>query len=145
MCISLSACTVEDLQSNVSETELPVSSLVTPIPTATPVVTESPEPVSIVEATPEPKPIVESTPEPIIETEAPVVVEPEIEAPTNETQTTEVEAPVKEEPVAKLVWIPTNGGKKFHTKKSCSNMDDPIQVTQSEAIDQGFEACKRCH
>lgn len=44
-----------------------------------------------------------------------------------------------------LVWIPTNGGKKYHTHSNCSNMDDPIQVTKSEAVSQGFDACKRCH
>lgn len=43
-----------------------------------------------------------------------------------------------------LVWIPTNGGTKYHSKSSCSNMKDPIQVPESEAIDLGFSACKRC-
>ena len=31
------------------------------------------------------------------------------------------------------VWIPTNGGKKYHSKSSCSQMIDPILVTKSEA------------
>ena len=44
-----------------------------------------------------------------------------------------------------LVWIPTNGGKKYHSKSSCSNMINPIQVTKSEAIDQGFGPCGRCY
>lgn len=44
-----------------------------------------------------------------------------------------------------MVWIPTNGGTKYHSKSSCSNMKDPIQVTKEEAIKQGFEPCKRCH
>ena len=44
-----------------------------------------------------------------------------------------------------LVWIPTKGGIKYHTHADCSNMDGPIQVTQSEAEAQGFTKCKRCY
>ena len=44
-----------------------------------------------------------------------------------------------------MVWIPTNGGTKYHSNSGCSNMKDPIQVTKSEAVSQGFDACKRCH
>lgn len=44
-----------------------------------------------------------------------------------------------------LVWIPTNGGKKYHTHAGCSNMIDPEQVTKSEAEELGFTPCKRCH
>ncbi len=43
------------------------------------------------------------------------------------------------------VWIPTNGGKKYHSKSSCSGMKDPIQVSKSEAIRQGFTDCKKCY
>ena len=44
-----------------------------------------------------------------------------------------------------MVWIPTNGGTKYHTHAGCSNMEDPEQVTQSEAESRGFTPCKRCH
>jgi methylphosphotriester-DNA--protein-cysteine methyltransferase len=44
-----------------------------------------------------------------------------------------------------MVWIPTNGGTKYHSKPTCSNMKEPIQVTKDEAIKRGFEPCKRCH
>ena len=44
-----------------------------------------------------------------------------------------------------MVWIPTNGGTKYHTHAGCSNMKDPEQVTQSEAESRGFTPCKRCH
>ena len=44
-----------------------------------------------------------------------------------------------------MVWIPTKGGKKYHKSSGCSNMEDPIQVTKSEAISQGFDACKKCY
>lgn len=44
-----------------------------------------------------------------------------------------------------MVWIPTKGGKKYHTNASCSNMDDPNYVSLSEAEALGFTACKKCH
>ncbi len=45
----------------------------------------------------------------------------------------------------RLVWIPTKGGTKYHTKADCSNMQGPRQVTLEEAVSEGFTACKRCH
>ncbi len=44
-----------------------------------------------------------------------------------------------------MVWIPTKGGTKYHTHAGCSNMDNPKQVTQSEAESRGFTPCKKCH
>lgn len=44
-----------------------------------------------------------------------------------------------------LVWIPTKGGKKYHSKASCSNMENPMQVTREHAEANGFTPCKRCH
>lgn len=44
-----------------------------------------------------------------------------------------------------MVWIPTNGGKRYHRRSSCSNMEDPSYVTITEAINQGFTACGRCY
>ena len=44
-----------------------------------------------------------------------------------------------------MVWIPTHGGTKYHTRAGCSNMEDPKQVTQSEAESQGITPCIRCH
>ena len=44
-----------------------------------------------------------------------------------------------------MVWIPTKGGTKYHTKAGCSNMDNPEQVTLSEAESRGFTPCKKCH
>ena len=43
------------------------------------------------------------------------------------------------------VWIPTNGGTKYHSKSSCSKMKNPQCVTKNQAINQGFEPCKRCY
>lgn len=44
-----------------------------------------------------------------------------------------------------MVWIPTNGGTKYHTHAGCSNMTNPKEVTQSKAESRGFTPCKRCH
>lgn len=44
-----------------------------------------------------------------------------------------------------MVWIPTHGGTKYHTRAGCSNMEDPKQITQSEAESRGYTPCKRCH
>ena len=46
---------------------------------------------------------------------------------------------------ANYVWIPTNGGTKYHKSSGCSNMIDPLHVSLDEAIDRGFTACKRCY
>ena len=43
------------------------------------------------------------------------------------------------------VWIPTHGGKKYHSKSTCSNMKDPETVTLSKAKAEGFTACKKCY
>ena len=92
----------------------------------------------------------ESTTAPIKEatesaTEAATV--PTTEATTEpETEpTTEATIATNAESQAKMVWIPTKGGTKHHTKASCSNMIDPEQVTQAEAESRGFTPCKKCH
>ena len=43
-----------------------------------------------------------------------------------------------------LVWIPRSGSK-YHSKSTCSNMKNPIQVTLSEAKKSGYDPCKKCH
>lgn len=53
--------------------------------------------------------------------------------------------PTETETVGDLVWVPTNGGTKYHSNSTCSNMIDPIQVSLETATANGFEACKRCH
>lgn len=63
------------------------------------------------------------------------------------TRSTPVETPVPTPPPTRsemTVWIPTNGGTKYHSKSSCSSMKNPIQVTVSEAIATGFGQCGRC-
>ena len=46
---------------------------------------------------------------------------------------------------AVMVWIPTHGGTKYHSKSTCSNMDDPEEVTLEEAKARGFTPCGRCY
>lgn len=43
------------------------------------------------------------------------------------------------------VWIPTNGGTKYHKTSTCSGMVSPEKVTVAKAIELGFEACKKCY
>ena len=43
------------------------------------------------------------------------------------------------------VWVPTNGGTKYHSKSSCSGMKNPMQVSIETATANGYEPCKRCH
>lgn len=46
---------------------------------------------------------------------------------------------------ANMVWVPTNGGKKYHRTSGCSGMKDPEQVTLEEAENMGFEPCGKCY
>lgn len=66
---------------------------------------------------------------------APVVTEPAPAAP----------APAQPQQQEVMVWIPTHGGTKYHSRSSCSGMEDPQQVTLEEAQALGFTPCKRCH
>lgn len=43
-----------------------------------------------------------------------------------------------------MVWIPQSGSK-YHSKSTCSGMNNPTQVPISTAKAQGYEACKRCY
>lgn len=56
-----------------------------------------------------------------------------------------VTVPTHEENVGNLVWVPTKGGTKYHSKSSCSGMEGPMQVSVETAQRNGFTACKRCH
>lgn len=89
------------------------------------------------------QPVMETT-EPIVETAVPAV---ETTLPTApETTAVPTSAPMQQtEPTEELVWIPTGGGTKYHSKASCSNMDNPSHVTISQAIARGFTPCKRCY
>ena len=49
------------------------------------------------------------------------------------------------ESTSSMVWIPTNGGKKYHSHSGCSNMKNPEKVSLSKAKKLGFTACKKCY
>lgn len=42
------------------------------------------------------------------------------------------------------VYIPQTGSK-YHNNPSCSNMNNPSHVTIDEALNMGFQPCKRCY
>lgn len=44
-----------------------------------------------------------------------------------------------------LVWIPVNGGTKYHSKSTCSKMKNPEQVSVETAVARGFTPCKKCY
>lgn len=43
-----------------------------------------------------------------------------------------------------MVWIPKTGSK-YHSNKNCSNMKNPTQVTEEQAIARGYEPCSKCY
>lgn len=100
----------------------------TAAPTATPTATPSPTPaeppVPTPEATPIPTPVATPDPTPAVEAAA----------ETNSDTQNSV-----------MVWIPTNGGTKYHSRAGCSNMENPREVTLDEAVALGFTPCKRCY
>ncbi|MBR2401357.1 MAG: SH3 domain-containing protein [Lachnospiraceae bacterium] len=64
---------------------------------------------------------------------------------SSESDLTSVTVPIQEETVGELVWVPTNGGTKYHKNSTCSKMKDPMQVSVDTALANGYTACKRCY
>ena len=75
-----------------------------------------------------------------------IFVDPEVFVEPEQTVKPEpvIEVPPAQPQVA-MVWIPTNGGTKYHRHSSCSGMNNPSQVTIDEAQSRGFTPCKRCY
>lgn len=61
-----------------------------------------------------------------------------------ETTTTTITTTAKAPTQTAMVWIPQSGSK-YHSKAGCSNMKNPSQVSKDEAINAGYEPCKRCY
>lgn len=61
------------------------------------------------------------------------------------TSNTEVVVPSTEDTQGNLVWVPTKGGKKYHSKSSCSGMEEPMQVTKEHAEANNYTPCKKCY
>lgn len=83
---------------------------------------------------------------------APVVAAPVVAAPAagntgngNGNSEPSVIVPSQADTEGNLVWVPTNGGKKYHSYAGCSGMENPIQVTLEHAEANGYTPCKRCH
>lgn len=53
-------------------------------------------------------------------------------------------AATQPENAVKMVWLPESGTK-YHSNSSCSNMNNPRQVTLDEAVNAGYEPCKKCY
>lgn len=71
---------------------------------------------------------------------------PSPKAPSqNSSKTLTVDTSENSDKTGDLVWVPTNGGKKYHSKSSCSGMIDPVQVTKAQAEGDGYTPCKRCY
>lgn len=43
-----------------------------------------------------------------------------------------------------MVWVPVNGGRRYHKTQACSDMLDPVRVDAAIAQAHGFTSCKRC-
>lgn len=90
----------------------------------------------VTEDTPTPSPAPDPTPDP---DPAPTPAPTPAPAPTP----TPTPAPTPY-PIGKMVWIPTNGGHKYHYDPNCSGMVNPEHVSISTAVARGFEPCKKC-
>ena len=66
-------------------------------------------------------------------------------APVLTPETTAAAADVGIRSTGETVWIPTNGGKKYHSKSTCSGMINPEPVSKSQAEAMGFGPCGRCY
>ena len=117
-------------------------------PTAEPTAEPTPEPTAEPTLEPTPEPTAEPTPEPTPEPTSVPTIPSSSEGNGNSGGSSGgsgVTVPEHEETGDNLVWVPTNGGTKYHSKPSCSGMKDPIQVSVETALENGYTACKRCH
>lgn len=82
-----------------------------------------------------PTPTFTNTPKPTNTPKATPTLEP-----TPDSNVTNTPVPT---PTERMVWI-SDSGSKYHNKSTCSNMEDPWQVSVSWAESNGYEPCKRC-
>lgn len=133
-------------------TEVPATPTPTPAVTATPFPTPSPTPSPTPTATPAPTPTVTPTPTPEptpVPTEAPVSAAYESQAAGESgtsAQSEPSDAGTYTAPQSGTVYIAGSGkGKKYHSNPNCSNMNNPVPLTQSEAEARGYTPCKKCY
>lgn len=99
-----------------------------------------------------PDPVPETVVQPVAETpivETPIEPSDAVETPSssggNSGSGDSVVVPGYEDTEGNLVWVPVNGGKKYHSYAGCSGMENPMQVTLEHAEANGYTPCKRCH
>ncbi len=80
-----------------------------------------------------------------VETDGSLAKEDPAPAEPEQPEQTPTETPQETQDTEERVWIPTNGGSKYHSNPSCSKMKNPQEVTISQAQSRGFTACKRCY
>lgn len=80
-----------------------------------------------------------------VETDGSLTKEDPAPAETEQPVQTPTEVPQEAQDTEERVWIPTNGGRKYHSNPGCSKMKNPQEVTISQAQSRGYTACKRCH
>lgn len=66
------------------------------------------------------------------------------QAAQEQTQQEEQASHEQQQPQEQMVWIPQSGSK-YHSNSSCSGMNNPTQITISEAQSMGYEPCKKCY
>ena len=135
-------------------TETTATPAVTPEATATPSPTPSPTPAPTPTATPAPAPT--ATPVP---TEVPTPAPTEAPAAASAASETQAAgdtgaAAASESSAASSYTAPQSGtvyiagsgkGKKYHSDPNCSNMNDPVPLTQAEAEARNYTPCKKCY
>lgn len=42
------------------------------------------------------------------------------------------------------VWVPRILGSRYHTRKNCPLLIDPVETTREQAVADGYKACKKC-
>lgn len=125
-----STCTFEKGEQWYTNVEIRIDYRIKTVSTPTPVPAPEPTPAPTSAPTPEPAPA---------PTQAPNAGSGNSEGGSGVT------VPDHEESGANLVWVPTNGGKKYHSKPTCSSMEDPMQVTVETAETNGYTPCGRCY
>ena len=76
------------------------------------------------------------------ELESSVTTEPDITtSASSDTEIPDTEAHSDEKP--DIVWV-TASGSKYHIKPDCSNMRSPIEISLEDAVNEGYEPCKKC-
>lgn len=78
-----------------------------------------------------------------IEDKAAIAAQQQAEAEAQAQAAAQAEAE-PQQPQEQMVWIPQSGSK-YHSSSTCSGMNNPRQVTLSEAESMGYEPCQKCY